>query len=216
MSKVIWVRESDVADPALDPHAAGRKLEHLPGRLLEVQGLGGAGEPEADMHHVITRRQRHHRACGLVLLEDAEGAGGIGPGGKDAPQQPVGDLDREIAPVAGDQRQRHLRRDAGGLRRNGAGRRRGGDRGYGLRRRQCTHGAECGWRRSPPPDGGSNCCATTAADHVAISPTHIAILMPPNCRPLRASADPFQAVFDRNRGKFKPIRKRLTRRAHAP
>src|SRR5262249_20214898 len=47
---------SHIADSALEPHTTRWKLEHFPRRLLEMQRLGGAREPEADMHHIIARR----------------------------------------------------------------------------------------------------------------------------------------------------------------
>src|SRR6266478_4803622 len=58
-------RNPHVADAALELDAAGWKLEHLTCPLLEAQRLGGARQPETDMHHIVAGRQRHHRTGSL-------------------------------------------------------------------------------------------------------------------------------------------------------
>src|SRR6202011_42006 len=71
-------RNAAVSDASFETHAAGRDVEDLAHRLgAQLHLLGGAREPEPDMHHVTARRQYEDRRRRAFFLEHAEDAVGV-------------------------------------------------------------------------------------------------------------------------------------------
>ena len=187
-------------------------------RFLEVHRARRARRAEAHMHHVVAGRQRDHRVRAAVLLGDAEHPERVGLGRKDAPDEAGGDL-RAVARRTGPRARakpglRHwpvpaspaaAARPPPGL---------GGTMAAGAIEGGTMVGAPDGkdepalgasWRGDGSEDGKVNWAAAVPGHPISPKPG------PPTpgpraCRPPR-SATPshsWGAVFDANRGKFKP------------
>ena len=100
--------DADIADPALEPNAAGGNLENFADGLgAQLHGLRRAGESEVGMDDVVARRQHEGRRRRPVFLDQAENPGGVRLRRIDAPDQAAADR-RRVAAVPGRDRERHL------------------------------------------------------------------------------------------------------------